>query len=391
MAALDFPSPPTDGQKYGGYYWDASTGAWRSDPVPMGGLPAGSIIQWAGATAPANWLMADGAAVSRTTYASLFAAIGTTYGAGDGSTTFNLPDLRGRVAVGKNGGTFGTLGATGGAETVALTQGQMPVHSHATQHVYYQVNFGNTAAPYPAAGDLTPSQSGFKNISTGNAGNGEAHNNLQPYIVTNYIIKATSGWSAGDSELATRVGVLEAAPAGLVRVVPTSVAVGSGTASTTATGAVSFSGASSVSLNGCFSGTFTNYRAVIEVTSRSTPSFFNIAMRLAGSNDASANYDRTTSYTNSSTPASYASTGGSIWTHAVTNTARGTMHLELFSPAVSTFTTTQAQFSEVTPGSALFWGSSHGIHRVASGFDGISLIAAAGNMTGTVQVYGYRN
>ena len=94
-------------------------------------LPAGSIIEWGGATAPANWLIADGSAVSRTTYASLFAAIGTTFGAGDGSTTFNLPDMRGRVPVGKNGGTFGTLGATGGAETVALTLAQMPGHSHA--------------------------------------------------------------------------------------------------------------------------------------------------------------------------------------------------------------------------------------------------------------------
>lgn len=124
--ALDFPNSPTNGQTYGNYYYDASvgtSGAWRANPIPVGGLPAGSIIQWGSNTAPANWLICDGSAVSRTVYPSLFAAIGTQYGAGDGSTTFNLPDLRGRVAVGKNSGTFGTLGATGGAETVALSGG----------------------------------------------------------------------------------------------------------------------------------------------------------------------------------------------------------------------------------------------------------------------------
>lgn len=73
-------------------------------PSALGGqaaisfLPAGSMVDFAGTTAPSGWLMCDGAAVSRTTYASLFAALGTAYGTGDGSTTFNLPDYRGRFA-----------------------------------------------------------------------------------------------------------------------------------------------------------------------------------------------------------------------------------------------------------------------------------------------------
>ena len=97
------------------------------------GVPAGCIMPYAGATAPDGWLLCHGQAVSRTTYADLFAAIGTAYGPGDGSTTFNVPDLRGRVAAGRDdmGGTDAgrlaggvanrtTLGGAGGAATHTL-------------------------------------------------------------------------------------------------------------------------------------------------------------------------------------------------------------------------------------------------------------------------------
>jgi len=93
-------------------------------------LPAGVMMAYGGAAAPTGWLLCDGTAVSRTTFAALFAAISTTFGAGDGSTTFNVPDLRGRVPVGKNAATFATLGGTGGAETHAISNAEMPVHSH---------------------------------------------------------------------------------------------------------------------------------------------------------------------------------------------------------------------------------------------------------------------
>lgn len=108
-----------------------------------GGIPAGAYIPFGGSTAPAGWLLCYGQAVSRTTYAALFAAIGTAHGTGDGSTTFNVPDLRGRVPAGKDnmGGSAAsrlttagsgvdgaTLGAVGGAETHTLTTAQMPAH-----------------------------------------------------------------------------------------------------------------------------------------------------------------------------------------------------------------------------------------------------------------------
>jgi microcystin-dependent protein len=93
-------------------------------------IPTGSVMPFAGAAAPSGWLLADGSAVSRATYAALYAVIATTYGAGDGSTTFNVPDLRGRHPIGKNAGTFNTLAAVGGEETHVLLETEMPAHNH---------------------------------------------------------------------------------------------------------------------------------------------------------------------------------------------------------------------------------------------------------------------
>lgn len=159
----------------------------------------GTVLDFAGSTAPADWLLCYGQAVSRTTYATLFAKIGTTYGVGDGSTTFNLPDCRGRVGVGKDnmgggaasrmttsgGGIDGaTLGAAGGAETHTLTVAQMPSHSHT------QVAMGSPAAGASGAPMQSNSFSGTNAAgSTQTAGTGNAHPNAQPGIVFNKIIK----------------------------------------------------------------------------------------------------------------------------------------------------------------------------------------------------------
>jgi len=92
-------------------------------PVGISSNPVGSIILYPGASAPTGYLICDGAAISRTTYSDLYAVIGTVYGIGNGSTTFNLPNLKGRVPVGLNSAEteFDALGETGGAKTHTLS------------------------------------------------------------------------------------------------------------------------------------------------------------------------------------------------------------------------------------------------------------------------------
>jgi microcystin-dependent protein len=161
-------------------------------------VPTGSVTAFAGSTAPTNFLLCDGTAVSRTTYAELFALISTTYGIGDGSTTFNVPNLKGRMPVGADSTQteFDTLAETGGAKTVTLTDAELPP----TQ---IRVNDGGTLFPLFGAGASTsagyfgrPGVEFPNSLNTGNAargaqiaGGGGSHNNLQPYIVLNYIIK----------------------------------------------------------------------------------------------------------------------------------------------------------------------------------------------------------
>lgn len=169
-------------------------------------LPAGSISQYAGSTAPPDWLFMYGQAVSRTTYAALFAAIGTTYGVGDGSTTFNLPDARGRVLFGKDdmggvaanrlttggGGVDGVaLGAVGGGQSVTLTEAQMPSHAHVHNSHAHNINVGSSlAAGISGEKSGSTQQATTGVVSTEQAkGSSSAHGNIPPALVINYIIK----------------------------------------------------------------------------------------------------------------------------------------------------------------------------------------------------------
>lgn len=221
-------------------------------------LPPGVILPYGGTVAPAGFLMCDGSAVSRTTYAALFNAIGTNFGPGDGSTTFNLPPTPGKTLVGKGaaGSTFGTLGAVLGEETHTLSVNEMPAHAHTMASVsagtpagtissnsagtpsgtvasagahthpitgsmpgtnadplgdYVNVISGGHAAqgtlPVVAASagahthtftgnalgghshSFTGSALAAHNHTINNTGGGLAHNNIQPSLVVNYIIK----------------------------------------------------------------------------------------------------------------------------------------------------------------------------------------------------------
>jgi len=152
-------------------------------------LPIGCIVPFTSDTVPENWLLCNGIAISRTEYALLFSIIGTTYGVGDGSTTFNLPDLRGRVAVGKDGTQteFDNLGEKGGEKTHQLTVGELPKH---TPKVKYLGEHGTGLNSGPYGYKLSYTLGCDESLTTEPIGNDEPHNILQPYQVTNYIIKA---------------------------------------------------------------------------------------------------------------------------------------------------------------------------------------------------------
>ena len=156
-------------------------------------LPVGSIVAYSSTTIPTNWLLCDGRAISRTEYSLLFSIIGTTYGVGDGSTTFNLPNLKGRVPVGVDSSQteFDTLGETGGEKTHTLTVDEMPSHQH-------DLTIDSSEGSYHASGVDWMTGSAMRHYAgdmIASTGGDQPHNNLQPYQTTNYIIKASS--SAG--------------------------------------------------------------------------------------------------------------------------------------------------------------------------------------------------
>lgn len=164
----------------------------------------GTILPTVATSAPAGWLLCDGSAVSRTTYANLFTLVGTAFGTGDGSTTFNVPDLRGRSVIGVGTGsglTARARGDVGGAETHTLSEAQMPLHGHPYRASYTTTGSSDastqttggfptktTSAANQVAYTGTPSNTQGQQI--GGTGGGGAHNNMQPFIALSYIIRA---------------------------------------------------------------------------------------------------------------------------------------------------------------------------------------------------------
>jgi len=187
----------------------------------------GAIKPWTKSTAPAGYLLCNGGAVSRSTYAELFAVTGTTYGAGDGSTTFNVPQLQGKMPQGFDGNTY-NLAGTGGANTVtvsltnnqavtvtgnidntSLTTAQLASHGHTTTANAFSNQTGNTghqaqnAAPYSPNGNQNNPSGSVGNTGSGTGHNhshtlsgtltgtvtGSGTNSFSPFVVVNYIIK----------------------------------------------------------------------------------------------------------------------------------------------------------------------------------------------------------
>lgn len=225
-------------RSYNGTDWDILGTLHPTSSFSNSFVPIGTILDFAGSTAPNGYLICDGRAISRTEYSALFTAIGTTWGTGDGSTTFNLPNLCGRTAIGSGTGTASdatahALGSNGGTETHVLTPSETATKNHS--HTYaksktstdshtltvseipshkHSVNERNSSGTSTGWAFMTESgkyaASGTRVVNTGGGGghthgigttatattsnptnaNGDAHNNMQPYATVNKIIKA---------------------------------------------------------------------------------------------------------------------------------------------------------------------------------------------------------
>jgi prepilin-type N-terminal cleavage/methylation domain-containing protein len=172
-----------------------------------GALPVGTSIEGYWTTPPDGYLSEDGSAVSRTVYSDLFAVIGTTYGSGDGSTTFNLPDSRGKVAVNINSGDseFSTLGQTIGSKTATVSIAQMPAHTHRLAYRTTDVAdwLGGSGNPYGVAPSYNTRSGDYGSLET--TGGGQSHNNIQPSIVKSYAIKYSAPTGSSSLQEATSI------------------------------------------------------------------------------------------------------------------------------------------------------------------------------------------
>ena len=171
------------------------------------GIPTATIVPWSAAAVPSGFLECDGSAVSRSTYAALFTIMGTTYGVGDGASTFNVPNLSDNVAVGKSNNK--ALASTGGANTVTPTgnvAGSTANHTLSTAELAshnHPVPGGSfTTSPSGGSGFDAPFRPAVSSFGTGSTGSGSGHSHnmsanfagdassvVQPFLTVIYIIK----------------------------------------------------------------------------------------------------------------------------------------------------------------------------------------------------------
>lgn len=158
----------------------------KGNPGDM--APVGSIYLWGSNTIPEGYLLCNGQAISRTEYSDLFAILGTSYGSGDGSSTFNLPDYRDKFALGAGGDV--DLAEIGGEKEVTLTIDEMPAHTHPVKDRVYNVQFGRNDGGNGSRNPIGGTGLSHGVVEASSVGGGQAHNNMPPFIAMNFIIKA---------------------------------------------------------------------------------------------------------------------------------------------------------------------------------------------------------
>ena len=158
------------------------TGAMQENSVVGGLVPAGSVTAYASISVPVGWLPCNGAAVSRTTYATLFSVIGTTYGIGDNSTTFNVPSMGGRNVVGYGSASY-DFAEVGGEASHSQSVAELAAHTHGTTTWFTGAGNGQQGIQSNASNNT------YSALNTDSTGSGTAFNVLDPYIVLYYIIK----------------------------------------------------------------------------------------------------------------------------------------------------------------------------------------------------------
>jgi microcystin-dependent protein len=174
-------------------------------------VPAGTIVQSAAINTPDGWLTCNGAFLNKIAYSDLFAAIGNLYGGAPTDLSFNLPDMLGRVGVGAVGAGLRPglserlMGTSGGAETHTLTTSEMPSHNHTLTDPGHNHNLQTLQDDYNGSEGGPPAfttdsgntidthtnivQTAYTGITIASAGNGNSHNNMQPFLVIRYLIK----------------------------------------------------------------------------------------------------------------------------------------------------------------------------------------------------------
>lgn len=162
--------------------------------------PVGVVLPYVGASAPTGWALCDGQAVSRTTYAALFAVIGTAFGAGDGSTTFNLPDLRSRFIAGKGVATWSdALAESGGSADAVVVSHTHTGSTGSDSHNHPYFNYGSNVTVGQSGSGVTIRNGGgvadtssdthSHSLSISSEGVSGTNANLPPYLTMNHIIR----------------------------------------------------------------------------------------------------------------------------------------------------------------------------------------------------------